>query len=324
MKIRLLIEHHGTVYDATEILTNSVIWESSVRGEAGKLTFTVVRDGIIHFVEGDKVQLYTDGILRFSGWVMKKERTDAQIISVTAYDQIFYLAKNRGTYVYWDKTAVDVIRMIAGEYGLQTGAMTNTGWVIPQRIEEGETLLDIILSALELSERATGKEFFFFDDGGKLTVKERKEMESKGIFRCDGGVASYTYMTDISKDTCNGVRLYQAGRKEMERLTFQKENGQKVKEWGRLYAYHHVPFELNQAQMQEIADGILREKCRVQKILVVDNVNGDADVRAGQSVYLDIPDLAEVGIEKSVLVEKCTHIYRDGEHRIRMVIRVEE
>ena len=324
MRIRLFIEHHGTVYDATEILTDDMQWESSIRGEAGRLHFSVVRDGVINFVEGDKVQLYTDGELRFAGWVMKKERTDAQIIAVTAYDQIFYLAKNRGTYVYWDKTAIDVIRMIAGEYGLQTGELTDTGWVIPQRIEEGHTLLDMILSALELSARATGKEFFFFDKGGRLTVKERKEMQSNGIFRCDGGIASYTYETDISKDTYNGVRLYQAGRKETERLTFQKENAQRVKEWGRLYAYRHVPFELNQAQLQEIADGILREKCHIRKILVVENINGDVDVQAGQSIYLEIPDLAEVGIEKSVLVERCIHIYRDGEHRIRMVIRVEE
>lgn len=324
MNIRLLLEHNQAIYDATNIVTDGVTWESSMRGEAGRLRFSVVRDGIINFVEGDKVQFYADGILRFTGWVMTKERTQDQIIQVTAYDQIFYLAKNRGTYVYWDKKASEVISMIASDYGLAVGTMADTSWKIPQRIEEGQTLLDMMLTALELSEEATGKEFFLFDDCGKLTVKERSQMDTAGVFCCDGGVGSYTYVTDISEDTVNGVRLYQAGRKETERLAYEEENSEKVEQWGRLYAYRHVAFTLNAAQMKEIAQGILEKQCRVKKTLVVENVNGDLDIRGGNSIYLSIPDLAEIGIEQKVLVEKCTHIYEDGIHRMKMEIRVEE
>lgn len=324
MNIRLLMEHNGNIYDATNILLNGVTWESSILGEAGKLKFSLVRDGITQFTEGDKIQFFVDGLLKFSGWIMTKERTEDQVIQVTAYDQIFYLAKNRGTYVYWDKTATEVVSMIARDYGLQTGQMTNTAWKIPQRIEEGQTLLDMIWTALDLSENATGKEFFFFDNCGRLTIKERKEMITEGVFRCDGGISGYSYKTDISEDTINGVRLYQAGRKETEHLAYEKARDEKIAEWGRLYAYQHVAFTLNAAQMKEIAEGILKEKCRVKKMLTVENINGDLDIRGGNSIYLEIPDLAEIGIEKMVLVEKCTHIYEDGLHRMRMEIRVEE
>ena len=106
---------------ATPVTLEGVELVQSIRMEAGCLRFSVVRDGILNFVEGDKVQFYVDGLLRFAGWVMTKERTSAQIIAVTAYDMLFYLAKNKDTYVYWDKTATEVAKMIAAGAGLPVG-----------------------------------------------------------------------------------------------------------------------------------------------------------------------------------------------------------
>ena len=171
MELKLLLEHNGTIYDASPIVLEGVRLEQSVLMEAGKLMFAVKRDGIINFVEGDKVQFAVNGIVRFCGFVMKKERTDAQMITVTAYDMLFYLAKNKGTYVYWDKTAKDVVAMIAGEYGLPTGTLQDTVWKIPQRIEQGQTLLDMIQAALTLTQHATGKEYFLYVGKVQLSLE---------------------------------------------------------------------------------------------------------------------------------------------------------
>ena len=84
MNIKLLLQHGTSIYDATPILEGRVEWFASVMGKAGRLKFRVVRDGIVNFVEGDRVSFYVDSVLRFSGFVMTKERTSEQIISVTA------------------------------------------------------------------------------------------------------------------------------------------------------------------------------------------------------------------------------------------------
>ena len=55
----------------------------------------------------------------FSGFVMTKERTSEQIISVTAYDQMFYLVRNKGTYVFLNKSAKEIIQTIGADYGLR-------------------------------------------------------------------------------------------------------------------------------------------------------------------------------------------------------------
>ena len=184
--MKVLLQHGSNVYDATPILEGGVEWYASIMGKAGRLKFKVVRDGIVNFVEGDKVTLYVDTILRFSGFVMTKERTSEQIISVTAYDQMFYLTRNKATYVFRNQGAGDIIRTIAADYGLQVGNITDSGWKIPQRIEEGETLVDIILSALEICGQAAGKEYFLFDGAGVLTVKERSEMVTDAVLRYTG------------------------------------------------------------------------------------------------------------------------------------------
>ncbi|MBQ3568252.1 MAG: hypothetical protein IJA25_04910 [Anaerotignum sp.] len=324
MEIKLLLQHGSQVYDATPILEGGVEWYASIKGKAGRLKFKVVRDGIVNFVEGDKVTLYVNGMSRFSGFVMTKERTGEQIISVTAYDQMFYLTRNKATYVFVNKSVKEVLQTIGADYGLTVGQISDSGWKMPQRIEEGETLVDIILSALEICGQATGKEYFLYDQAGALVVKEKSEMVTDAVLRCDGGISDYTYRTDISRDTYNAVQLYHAGRKETERKAYLAEKADKVKEWGRLQYYKRVAYTLNEAQLRELAENILQEKSRVVKKLVVENINGGMLLTAGNSVWLEIPDLAEISLTGMALIEGCTHVFEDGEHRMRLEIRIEE
>jgi len=184
--------------------------------------------------------------------------------------------------------------------------------------------MDMILSALELCGQATGKEYFLFDRGGQLIVKEKKEMAVEAVLRCDGGISEYTYRTDISKDTYNAVQLYHAGRKEIERKAWKAENAEKVKKWGRLQYYKRVPYTMNSAQLKEQAERILKEKCRVVKKLTVENINGDVMLFAGNTIWLEIPGLAEISLQGQVLIESCTHIFEEGAHRMQMDIRIEE
>ena len=146
-----MIQHGSNVYDATPILEGSVEWFASIRGKAGRLKFKVVRDGIVNFVEGDKVTLYVNSISRFSGFVMTKERTSEQIISVTAYDQMFYLVKNKATYVFVNKGAKEIQEMrladgrelykyvaslIAGAWNYNKNTMLVAGATFPEELGE--------------------------------------------------------------------------------------------------------------------------------------------------------------------------------------------
>lgn len=173
----MLIKNNEKVYDATNLLEGEVTIEKSILGTCGKMTCFIIRDGITQFVEGNQIQFYAEDKLFFSGWIMRKSRTSKQIIEVTAYDQFFYLVQNKDTYVYYNKKASELIQMIANDYGLEVGKICDTVWQIPQRIEEGQTLWDMINTALNMTKKEIGKEYFFYDEEGKLTLTEKNSKE---------------------------------------------------------------------------------------------------------------------------------------------------
>ena len=81
------------------IVLDDVQWETARLGEPGKLTFTVVKDNIISFEEGNEVNLFVDGKRLFFGYVFSKSRNKDHHIKVVAYDQLRYF-KNKDIYIY--------------------------------------------------------------------------------------------------------------------------------------------------------------------------------------------------------------------------------
>lgn len=316
---QLLIENDGKIYDVTTVLLNDVRLISSIRGEAGSLQFTLYKDDSLQFVEGNRLQFFVDESLVFVGFVVNRYLTSEQMVSVLAYDQIFYLAKNKETYIYWNKTAKNVIENFVAKYSLKAGTLEDMGWVISQRIEEGKSLLDMIFSAIALSYGATGKEFFFYDKAGELTLQSRESLILPIVLKSDGDIAKYTYETDISKDTYNAIKIYQSANSDVEGLVYQAEDTEQIKEWGRLQEYEHVALDLNYAQIQTLGQQFLSQKGKVQKYLTLETMDAGQWITAGNSFFLEIPELEESSLESTrVLVEKCTHIFSTGEHRMIM------
>ena len=116
--VELLIQNGSNVF--FPIVTDDIQLELERKGSPGKLTFSVLKDSTINFQEGNPVRLTVDGKKMFYGFVFAKSRSKDDIIKVTAYDQLRYL-KNKETYVYSNKTASEVLKMIAADFRLQTG-----------------------------------------------------------------------------------------------------------------------------------------------------------------------------------------------------------
>lgn len=126
MKVDLIIQSGSTIfYPAVE---EGITLDLERKGSPGKLKFSVVKDDVISFQEGDAVKLAVDGTDIFYGFVFTKSRSGQSpyLIEVTAYDQLRYF-KNKDTYVYSNKKANEVIQMIAEDFGLQVGTLEDTG-----------------------------------------------------------------------------------------------------------------------------------------------------------------------------------------------------
>ena len=178
MNIELLIgteDGKGAFMPAVE----SAEWQTDISGSAGKLTCSILCDGAFEIFEGAPLRLKAEGKNVFFGYVFGKTAGADGRMRLVCYDQIRYLL-NKDTYVYEGKTASQLITLIAEDLSLKIGDVEDSKYVIPYRVEENSTLLDMIENALELTYHNSGKRFVLYDGFGKLCLKEMTSMYGGG------------------------------------------------------------------------------------------------------------------------------------------------
>lgn len=144
-------------------------WER--KGTPGKLEFTVIKDGVLNFQEGNPVKLTVNGTTMFYGFVFTKSRkANSVTIDVVAYDQLRYL-KNKDTITEEGLKASDLLKRLAADFRLNLGSVEDTGYTLETIVEEDSTLFDMIQNALDETLMNTGQLFCLYDDAGKLTLK---------------------------------------------------------------------------------------------------------------------------------------------------------
>ena len=311
--IELYIRNGDKLFEP--IIEDGVTWETERKGSPGKLTFTVIKDNIINFQEGNHVILKVDGKNIFYGFVFKKTRDKNHNIKVTAYDQLRYL-KNKDTYIYKNITASTLIKMIAEDYKLQLGTIENTAYVIPERKEENSTLFDIILTALELT--VTNKKILYvlYDDFGKLTLKSLASMKTNVLISEETG-ENFDYTSSIDDSTYNQIKIQYDNEKTGKKETYIAKDSSHINDWGLLQYYDTVK---NVENAQSKTDALLDLYNAKTRNLKIKNAFGNTDVRAGKMVVV-VLNLGDIEVGNYFLVETCKHTFKSGEYFMDLTLR---
>ncbi|WP_430735846.1 XkdQ/YqbQ family protein, partial [Gracilibacillus dipsosauri] len=185
-KSQLFILSRGRIFECA--IEEKVTWETHRKGTPGKLTFNVIKDDVLGFHEGDAVRFDYDGKKVFYGFVFQKKRKNNRIISVTAYDQLRYF-KNKDTYVYANRTAAQLLRMIANDFNLKTGIIANTNYVIPSRVEDNKELFAIMDYAISETIRKTGQMYVLYDDYGSINLRNASQLKTDILIDEESGEA---------------------------------------------------------------------------------------------------------------------------------------
>lgn len=299
-------------YPAVE---GNIKWETERKGQPGKLTFSVVKDGIINFQEGNAVVLKVDGLNVFYGFIFKKERDKDGIISVTAYDQMRYL-KNKDTYVYKDKTAGELIQMIADDFNLNTGELEDTGFKIPSRVEDNKSLIEMIQNALDLTLQNKNKLYVFYDDFGRLTLKNIESM-MLNLLIDDEVAENFKYTSSIDGETYNKIKLYFDNEKSGKREIYISQDSGNINNWGVLQYYEKVNEQTNPIAK---ADALLKLYNAKKRTLTISNALGDVRIRAGCSIPIHL-SLGDINVSNFMIVEKVTHIFDSEEHMMDLTLK---
>lgn len=312
--LKLFIINGMTMYEP--VIVSDVVWTTSRKGEAGKLEFTILKDSTIQFEEGNVVKMAVDGTDLFYGFVFQKGGSKDGLINVMAYDQIRHL-KNKDTYVYNDKTASQFLKMVATDYGLTLGTVEDTRFVIPSRVEENSTLLDMIQTALEITLSNSRIMYVLFDQAGKLTLKSLNNMRIGALMDADT-IEDYDYSTSIDKETFNRVKLLHEDKETGNRTIYIAEDRNvNMKKWGTLQLFE----TLNEAtNAQHKANTLLTLYNAKSRNLTIKNQLGDLRIRAGSLPIIKL-QLEDMRIDGYMLVERCKHVFKHGEHFMDLTLR---
>ena len=109
----------------------------------------------------------------FYGHVVSKDKsTDSSTMSVTCYDNGFYLKNSKASRKYKGETPEAITRQLCSTYGVPTGALAQTGVSISRKFSAA-AVYQIIDTAYTLASRQTGKKYLLRFDADKLEVVER-------------------------------------------------------------------------------------------------------------------------------------------------------
>ena len=303
MSIELMIQNGDKIY--YPVVQSGIVWETERKVTPGKLTFTVVKDGVLNFQEGNPVRLTVNGQKVFYGFVFTKKRDKGGTIDVIAYDQTRYL-KNKDTLVYEGKKASELVQMLASDFNLQCGTIEDTGHMIESGVEENSTLFDMIQNALDETLQATGKLFVLYDDFGKLTLKNVQSLKLDLLIDEETG-ENFDYSSSIDEQTYDKIKLAYNNEQTGKRDIYIAQDGSKINQWGVLQYFEQLQ---NPTGAAEKANALLKLYNQKTRKLTIKNAFGDPRVKAGTSVVVAL-NLGDIITKNFMVVEKVKHIFTD-------------
>ena len=305
--VELLIQHGKTVQ--APVLEGDVTLEWKRKGSPGSLQFHCLKSEGLSFQEGDPVSLRVGGKDVFYGYVFKKSRQDPVKITVTCYDQLRYF-KNKDTIVYENKKYSDLVKMLAKDYGLKTGVIEDTEYVIESRIEEA-TLFDMCGNASDLTVVDTGKLFVLYDDFGKLCLRNIENMKLDRLIDRDTA-QKFSYESSIDKDVYSRIRLAMDNDQTGERELYDTNSEWLQQQWGILQLYEKST-DGDAALLKERGKLMLDYYGKKRRTLSINKCLGDIRVRGGSSLVVML-ELGDMELKNYMVVESVKHTFSQGEH----------
>lgn len=326
VKLRVADSETSREFNLDDVVS-SVEWVFFLEEQPGKLTFEIkdVTDDV--FFEGSNVVLWVNGKEVFDGYVFTRKRTDADTMQVTAYDRLRYL-QNKDSATF-DKLTVEQIFVEICEaqklpyispFNPRTGVAESYFDAYPTApiTHDNKTLYAMLQRALDETLIAKGRYLTVRDNLGVLELVDISELTTNLIIGDGSLLTGFDFESSIDSETYNYIKIRDSNKQPYAELDVQN-----VGKWGRLQYYEELTESLNEAQIKEKAEQLLRLYNRKTKSLTVKCV-GVPDIIAGSGVALAIPKLAKEGVAQNqyAYCTKVTHSISNGEYSMDLTLEV--
>lgn len=290
----------------------NVVWERD--SAPGKFTFSAKVEKGFSIGMGNEVLVTVDGEKFFYGFVFTKEVKKDRMASYTVYDQLRYF-KNKETIVYKKKTGGELLKILAKRFNLRCGTLADTGWR-RSAIEDNTTLFDIIQNLLDDTLIAKGKTYVLYDELGKLQLTDVAKMKVNTCLVDAETGQDYSYKTTIDSDVYNQIKLVYENKKKGTFDLYVTKDSKNIGKWGTLQYLDKID---NPDIGKLKSKALLKLYDKKKRTLTISGVIGNVNVRGGSLVPVML-DLGDITVANYMLVEKVTHIFKNCEYTMDLVV----
>ena len=316
-KIQLLVVKNKKTIDMTN-LVQSVRWSGRKGSSARTMTVTMIdEDGNRHarsgidVADGNQCVFLVDGKERFRGILMNQKQGDKKQLKFKAYDNGIYLANNKDTFVYKNKTADQVFSDVCSRFGIPTGEVAKCSYKIPELTKSKTTGQDAVLDALSLDYKATGTRHFISSDKGKLSLLQRKDQIISFVVDGDANLYGYSYTKSIESIKTRVKMISKEGTTIAE-----KSNSALEQKIGIFQEIQQPDESLTKAQVKDLVGSVLDTLDDPEETVTL-NILGDPDVISGKAILVKIPHL---GISRAYYVDSDDHTFEDNMHTMSLTL----
>ena len=316
-RIQLLVVKDKKTIDMTN-LVKSVRWSGRKGSSARTITVAMIDDdGYRHarsgidVADGNQCVFLVDGKERFRGILMNQNQGDNKQLKFKAYDNGIYLANNKDTFVYKNKTADQVFSDVCSRFGIPTGEVAKCSYKIPEFTKSKTTGQDAVLDALSLDYKATGTRHFISSDKGKLSLLQRKDQVISFVVDGDANLYGYSYTKSIESIKTRVKIISKEGTTLAE-----KSNSSLEQKIGIFQEIQQPDESLTKAQVKDLVGSVLDTLDDPEETLTL-NILGDPDVISGKAILVKIPHL---DISRAYYVDSDDHTFEDNMHTMSLTL----
>ena len=313
--ICLILVKEEKYYDITQ-LVEQIQWKGRKGSSCRTLNATLIDDdgyqharSHIDVEQGNQCLFYYDSVELFRGIIMTQTQNNSKKMTFTAYDNGIYLANNKDTFVYENKTASEIFRDCCTRFQIPMGEVAECTYKIPELTKSKTTAFDTIADALSLDFDATGIRHYITSEKGKLSLTTRRENILQWVLEVGKNISNYSYSKSIENIKTRVKIVSKEGTTIAE-----KSNPELEKKIGIFQEIEKPEESLTTAQIKDTVNSILNEKSTPERTLTLETI-GIAEVISGIGVYVIVPELE---LSRTFYVDDDTQTFQDNLHKISL------
>lgn len=306
--MEILVETKGYIYDISE-MCKEISWTETLNEGAGSMDISYISNDLI-LSNGDVVRLtdndQVDGIFFGSVYKVSGENRDGgkgQIINVKVYDQL-RRAKNKDIIVLENGTLKNLVESMCAFQSMERGTIEESGFVLPTIADYEKSWLDHIVQGISDTLISTKEHYCIRDEYGKVCLWNMRNLQLPLVLGDNSLCTGYSWKKSIDDEYYNQVKVVWKNENSGQIDVGAAHDQEAVNRYGLLQYLESSPSGIdNAAKAQERVNNLLKLYNHEKQTLKLECL-GDLRVRAGNSIYGSIADIA---LDRRLIVKKVTH-----------------